>query len=295
MSELTDNTLRTAYMEKFKHLFSLLRISHWSKAAFVMLGFCYTPTHGFFVPAVLAAISFCLISSAVYIYNDIEDRSEDSVHPYKCERPLAAERVSVFDAIALLFVLLALGLTLGCLVSKTLGIILCIYLAVNIAYNHVLKLIPILDVACIAVGFMLRVLAGTVGIGLGISGWLTVAATLLSLFIALNKRRLELHLGLSHTTRQVLKRYNPHTLDKLIVGTGCACFVTYLLYTIYARDESFYFILTLPFAAFALWRFSWLSTQSVDNDDPVNVFLGDRLSRLNLWCFMLLTFMALTE
>ncbi len=295
MFELANNIIKVSCMEKLSHFFLLLRISHWTKAAFVMLGFFYAPATGYFVPAVLASFSFCLIASAVYIYNDIQDRTEDSLHPHKCRRPIANDSITVSEAIFMLFLLLITGLVLGWLISKTLAIILTIYLVINLAYNHVLKLIPILDVLCIAAGFMLRVLAGTIGIGLPISIWLTIAATLLSLFIALNKRRLEMQLGLKHSTRKVLKKYNPIHLQQLINATGAACFITYLLYTIYARDQAFYFMLTLPFAAFALWRFSWLSTQEVENDDPVNVFLSDRLSRLNLWCFIILTCMAITQ
>lgn len=281
-------------MNQLINYFFLLRVSHWSKALFVMLGFFYTPVPGYFIPALLAALSFCLISSAVYIYNDIQDRSEDSIHPHKCRRPLASELVSVSGALFMLFFLLIAGLTLGWMISKNLAIILTIYVIINLAYNHVLKLIPILDVACIAIGFMLRVLAGTIGIGLPISVWLAVAATLLSLFIALNKRQLEVQLGLKNSTRKVLQKYHPALLYWLIVATGIACFTTYLFYTIYARNQSFFFILTLPFAAIALWRFAWLSAQNVDNDDPVNVFLSDRLSRINMFCFAILTFMALT-
>lgn len=294
MSKLTDDTIKVGFIERLKNLFLLLRLSHWTKAVFVMLGFCYTPVPGYFVPALLASLAFCLIASAVYIYNDIEDRSEDSLHPYKCHRPLASEKISVAEAIFMLFLLLVTGLALGWLISKKLALILCVYLVINIAYNHVLKLIPICDVLCIAAGFMLRVLAGTIGIGLPISIWLTIAATLLSLFIALNKRRLEMRLGLKHSTRQVLKKYRPSMLHGLIIGTGIATFITYIFYIIYARDESFYFMLTVPFAAIALWRFAWLATQDIDNDDPVIVFLSDRLSRINLWCFVVLTFMALT-
>jgi 4-hydroxybenzoate polyprenyltransferase len=282
-------------MSKLVNYLSLLRLSHWSKAVFVMLGFFYTLTVGYFVPALLASLSFCLISSAVYIYNDIQDRSEDSLHPHKSRRPIASDRVTVSDAIFMLFLLLITGLVLGWLISKQLAIILTIYLVINLAYNHVLKLIPILDVSCIATGFMLRVLAGTIGIGLPISIWLTISATLLSFFIALNKRRLELQLGLKNSTRQVLRKYDPFVLDRLVLGTGIGTFVIYLFYIIYARDESFYFVVTLPFAAITLWRFAWLSTQEVENDDPVNVFLSDRLSRVNLWCFAILTFMALTK
>lgn len=294
MVKLTNDTTTVSFSERLKHLFLLLRLSHWAKAVFVMLGFCYTPVSGYFVPALLASLAFCLISSAVYIYNDIEDRSEDSLHPHKQHRPLASEKISVTEAIFMLFLLLISGLVLGWLISKKLAIILCLYLVINIAYNHVLKLIPIADVVCIAAGFMLRVLAGTIGIGLPISLWLTVAATLLSLFIALNKRRLEMHLGLKYSTREVLRKYHPEMLNALIVGTGIATFITYIFYIIYAHDESFYFMLTVPFAAISLWRFGWLATQDIDNDDPVIVFLSDRLSRINLWCFVVLTFMALT-
>jgi hypothetical protein len=141
---------------------------------------------------------------------------------------------------------------------------------------------------------MLRVLAGTLGIGLPLSIWLLIAATLLSLFIALNKRKMELQLGL-HYTRKVLRKYNPLILQELIVGIGCATFATYVFYIIYVRDQSFYFMLTLPFAAIALWRFAWLATQKIENDDPIIVFLSDRLSRINLWCFVILTFMALAH
>lgn len=294
MIELVTKAGKTTYLDKLINYCLLLRVSHWSKSIFVMLGFFYTPISGYFIPAILAAIAFCLISSSVYIYNDIQDRSEDSLHPFKCRRPLASEQLDVSEAVFMLFFLLVAGLTLGWFVSKQLALILTLYLVVNLAYNQIFKLIPILDVLCIATGFMLRVLAGTLGIGLPISTWLTVAALLLSLFIALNKRQLEIQLGLKHSTRKVLKKYNPVHLHWLIFCTGLATFITYLFYTVYARSESFFFVLTLPFAAIALWRFAWLATQNVENDDPVNVFLSDRLSRINSWCFVILTFMALT-
>lgn len=284
-------------MDTIKQGFLLLRPSHWSKSLFVLLGVFYSQAKDFMIPALFAALAFSLISSAVYIYNDIQDRSEDSLHPNKKFRPLASNQVALSHAAIALFGLLISGLILGWIISKPLALILSTYLLINLAYNHLLKLIPILDVLCIASGFMLRVLAGTIGIGLPISIWLTLATTLVSLFIALNKRRLELQLGLNlqQPTRQVLEKYSPILLDRAIVITGSASFITYLLYTLYAHADSFYFIVTLPFAAFALWRFAFLSTGNVDNDDPVNVFLHDRLSRFNLYCFIILTFMALSK
>lgn len=282
-------------MNKLNRFFLLLRVSQWTKAVFVMLGFVYTPASGYLVPALLASLAFCLIASAVYIYNDIHDRFEDRLHPLKQNRPIASELVSLTDALLMMSVLLVTGLTLGWLISKMLAYILICYLLINLLYNHYLKRVPLLDVLCIASGFMLRVLAGTVGIGLSISIWLIVAATLLSLFIALNKRRLEMNMGIVSVTREALLSYSPFLLDHLIKLIGILCFITYFLYIVYSRNESFHFILTLPFAAIALWRFAWLSHQEVTNDDPVTIFISDRLSRINLWCFAILTFMALTK
>ncbi|KTD16324.1 decaprenyl-phosphate phosphoribosyltransferase [Legionella jordanis] len=281
-------------MTSLTNLFKLLRLSHWTKAAFVLLGVVYAGAPEFLPDALLAALSFCLIASAVYIYNDFQDREEDRLHPQKRERPLASGEVSLDFALSLLAILLIGGLVLAWAISSTLAALLGIYLLINLAYNHLLKSIPVLDVLCIASGFLLRVLAGTIGIGLPISLWLAVSATLISLFIALCKRRLEKQLHLL-STRAVLKKYSSRFLDILIAITAVASFATYLLYTIYAREESFYFLLTLPFAAIGIWRFAWLSTRGADIDDPVSLVFNDNLSRFNLLCFLVLTLIALAK
>ncbi|MBA2711330.1 MAG: decaprenyl-phosphate phosphoribosyltransferase [Tatlockia sp.] len=281
-------------MVSLKLFISLLRLSHWSKAAFVFLGVFYSGLIEFLPSAVLAALAFCLISSAVYIYNDIQDREDDRLHPHKRHRPLASETVSLNFALGMLAVLLLGGLILGWMISATMAALLALYLLINLAYNHFLKNVPVGDVLCIASGFMLRVLAGTIGIGLPISWWLTLMATLLSLFIALCKRRLEKQLGLKYATRAVLKRYSFNSLDIMIVSAALFCFITYLIYTIYSRNQSFYFLLTLPFCAFGLWRFARLTTNNkTNNDDPVSLFVNDNLSRFNFFCFFLLTLFAL--
>jgi hypothetical protein len=139
----------------------------------------------------------------------------------------------------------------------------------------------------------LRVLAGTIGIGLPISWWLTLVATLISLFIALCKRRLEKQLGVQYSTRMVLKKYSFASLDQMIIGVAFLSFLCYLFYTLLARDQSFYFLLTLPFAAFGLWRFVHLAMgNESDNDDPIYLFVSDNLSRFNLFCFVILTLIA---
>lgn len=276
-----------------KKLFLLLRVSHWSKAVFVLLGVIYAGSSGYWGRALLAAFAFCLIASVVYIYNDLQDIEEDKAHPYKALRPLANGDVSMSFALSMLLICLLIGLTLGLVISSQLFVILCVYLLINIFYNHWLRRMILLDVLCIASGFMLRILAGTIGIGLPITWWLTTTATLLSLFIALCKRRLELKLGLKRTHREVLRKYNPQLLDALIGITSSGCFISYLLYAVYAHNELIYYLSTLPFCALGLGRFAYLTTKATNVDDPVLLFLSDNLSWLNLLCFFSLTTMAL--
>jgi len=282
-------------MDSIKKLALLLRLSHWTKAAFVLLGVFYSGSLKFLPDALLAAFAFCLISSAVYIYNDIQDREEDRAHPHKCRRPMACGEVSLNFALSLLGLLLVGGLALAWSISTTLAALLGLYLLINLAYNHLLKDWVVVDVLCIASGFMLRVLAGTVGIGLPISWWLTIMATLISLFIALCKRRLEKKLGLQFNTREVLKKYSFQALDRMIKFVAVACFIIYFFYILYARNESFYFLLTLPFSAFGLWRFVHLSTTNKTRDDPVSLFVNDNLSLFNLFCFFILTLIAVLK
>ena len=223
----------------------------------------------------------------------MQDIEEDRAHPEKANRPLAKGDISVSVAWSVLIFCLGVGLPFGFAISKQLFLILCIYLLINLLYNHWLRRVPFCDVLCIASGFMLRILAGTIGIGLPITWWLTITATLLSLFIALCKRRLEMHLGFKNTQRIVLRKYNPHLLDILIASSASSCFIAYLLYTVYARHEMLFFLSTLPFCAIGLWRFAILTTKDGKTDDPVAVFLSDNISRLNLLCFFSLTILAL--
>lgn len=276
-----------------RNLFGLMRISNWNKAGFVLLGVVYARAPNLGLTALLAALAFCLVSSAVYIYNDLKDINEDRAHPQKCHRPLASGVVNLSFAYATLAICLCVGIALAFFISVQLLLILFIYLLINILYNHWVREIAILDVTCIASGFMLRILAGTIGIGLPITCWLTVAATLLCLLIALCKRRLEMRLSGQTTKRSVLKRYTPKLLDGLIHLSAAGSFITYLLYTVYIQHKHYFFLLTLPFAAFGLWRFTYLATKKSTLDDPIRVFLADQWSVGNLLAFFFLTLLAL--
>lgn len=279
----------------FKNIIRLLRYKHWPKNIFVLLGVFYTELQGFWPLAISAAIAFTLIASSVYIYNDICDLEEDKHHPLKKNRPLAASKVSLQLAYAVLSILLVVGFEIAYLVSFNLVIILLLYVIINILYNHWLRNILGLDVLCIAAGFMLRVFAGTIGIGLPITWWLTITATLMSLLIALSKRRLEIYLNFSTKKRTVLKKYQEKGIDSLILASAALTFFAYLFYIIFNHPFSFYFIITLPFAALGLLRFVYLVTDEVENDDPLVVFFQDPLSVMNLGMFVFLTYFALHQ
>lgn len=281
-------------MTALKNIFSLLRISHWSKSVFIFTGVIYARAFDYLGYALIATLAFCLVSSAVYIYNDIQDRLQDSLHPRKRHRLIAREAIPISRALFVLFVLLMSGLALSLFLSTALAAILGCYLWINLAYNHYLKHIVIFDGLCIASGFLLRVLAGTIGIGLPISWYLAITVTLLGLFVAFSKRKLELQLDLDQSTRKVLKKYNLKMLQVFMLISGLACFSSYFFYALYPQKESFFFILTLPFAAFALIRFSWLTSLSNQSDAPINVLMADKVSQFNLFCFIALTLMALS-
>lgn len=280
-------------MLSLKRLIHLLRIPQWSKASFVLLGVVYSGSVNYWARALLAALSFCLVASSVYIYNDLKDKEHDSLHPHKSQRPLAQGEVSFVFALGLALTLLLSGFFLAFCISQRLPLILAIYLIINFAYNHGLKTIPVIDVLCIASGFMLRILSGTIGIGIFLSWWLIWAATFLSLLIALGKRRLEQQLDCNMLTRSVLKKYSPKVLDALIAMIALISFLTYFFYCILVRAESFYFMLTLPFAGLGLWRFTKLCMQENRLDDPVVIFLKDTISQLALFCFLIFTFLAI--
>lgn len=282
-------------MPSLKAFCILLRVPQWTKNSFVFLGVLYAGAFSYLPKALLAAFSFCLTASAIYIYNDLQDREKDRQHPIKYKRPLAAGTFSSHLALPLSLLLLLSGMVLASLCSKKLCLILFTYLLINIAYNHGLKERVVLDVLSIAAGFMLRVLAGTIGIGLALSAWLTLTATLLSLLIALGKRRLEKTLVLAEDARIVLKKYSFVFLDFWIKNIAFLCFASYFFYTLYLPKQNIYFLLTLPLVGLGLCRFVHLLFLKNNVDDPIFLFFNDKWSSLNLLGFSVLTFFALGQ
>jgi 4-hydroxybenzoate polyprenyltransferase len=248
-------------------LIELARPAHWVKNVFVLAGVFFAGDWS--DPAAMAAVTvafaaFCLAASAVYAFNDALDAPEDRLHPRKRARPVASGRLSAPVAFALAAGLGAAALGLGMITGPRLQVCLFAYGAVNVVYSRVLKRRVLLDVFCIAAGFLLRLLAGTWGIGVEPSEWFLLCTLNLSLFLGFSKRYAERvdPLRPMEEKREVLRSYSPEFLRTLLAITLASTVITYGLYTTSPRTAAAHphahFIYTLPVALFGLFRYLYL-------------------------------------
>jgi HAD superfamily hydrolase (TIGR01490 family) len=250
-----------------RDLLKLMRPHQWVKNGFVFIGIIFG--HAWNVPelllgAVLAAAGFSLTASAIYIVNDAADRARDRLHPVKRHRPLASGRVTPMAALALAAVLVLAGGVLAAAAGPKVLALTAFYAVMNMAYTFGLKSVVILDVFIIAAGFMLRILAGTLGLGVPPSQWLLLCGFLLTLFLGFTKRRAET-LALSPDTlahRKSLSQYGSDMLDKLIGICGAGVIMSYSLYTMNPDTIRIHgttgLIYTVPFVIYGLFRYIYL-------------------------------------
>jgi len=227
------------------------------------------------------ALLFCIISSAVYLLNDILDAPEDRRHPRKRLRPLASGKLGVGTASIVAIILALLSLYGAWILDRTFFIIVLAYGVINVLYSWVLKRVVLLDVFVISAGFVLRVISGGVIIHVEISPWLVVCATLLALFLALSKRRHELVvLGKdAGDHRSILSCYSPYFLDQLIGIVTASTVMSYALYTL-SNDVQVKFPgkrldLTIPFVLFGIFRYLYLVHQNEEGGNPTRLLFTD--------------------
>ena len=282
----------------------LLRPLHWIKNGFVFVGFVFA--NAWHQPeklqlVLLAAGAFCLVSSGVYIFNDLFDREQDRNHPRKKLRPLAAGKVSTTTAVGLLTVVWILGLGLGFLAGRAVVGILLLYIALNIAYSIRLKEVVLLDVFIIAAGFMLRILAGTVGIGIPPTQWLLLCGLMIALFLGFTKRRAELYAASadSPSRRKVLDHYQPVLLDKMIVITATCVILTYSLYTMSPTTIQIHhteaLIYTVPFVMYGIFRYIFTLHNKATGADPTQEIFRDPHILFSILGWLLLSLWLLSR
>ena len=269
-----------------KALLKTMRPKQWVKNVFVFAAVVFdkqltNPVA--LLHTVLAVVAFCLISSAVYLVNDLVDVEKDRQHPTKRKRPLPSGQLSPRVALAAAIAIPVLCIPAALALSPALGMILLAYYAMMLLYSFYLKHIVIVDVMTIAAGFVLRVAAGVVVIEVArFSPWLYVCMTLLALFLGVGKRRHELFtLGENaNSHRSSLEHYSLELIDQMSVVVTSAAIMAYSLYTFSApnlphRDGQPLMMLTIPFVLYAIFRYQYLIHVRREGGTPEDIVLGD--------------------
>lgn len=271
-----------------------LRPRQWVKNLFVLAPLVFSKhlfDASFALRAGLAVLVFCALSGAVYAYNDVRDLEQDQRHPLKRFRPIASRQITPRTAIIVALALATLALTGGALLSPPLAGVAAAYLLLNLAYSLRLKHVAFLDVAIIATGFLLRVVAGAFAIDVPISEWLLACTGLLAMLLGFGKRAHEIKAAMTsdrevETTRAVLAGYNLHTLQMAMFLLAAATSAAYALYTRDTRTVQFFgtddLIYTLPFCVVGIARFLDLALWRPRDQSPTDAILRDALFMVNI-------------
>ena len=267
-----------------KHLLKAMRIRQWTKNSFVFFALIFDKQL-FHIDAFLRTLEgfflFCLISSAVYLFNDIADIEADRQHPEKKNRPLASGNLPVSVAVATGAILAIVSISLGYLLAPIFALLVAIYFTVNLLYSYWLKHVPVLDVLIISSGFVLRVGAGVALITVErFSPWLYMITVLFSLYIGFGKRRAEMNRleeG-AGAHRKVLDGYTIPLLDQYITIVSGMTIVAYSLYTFSAPNlpDNNSMMLTIPFVVYGIFRYLQLIQTGHAAGAPDEVALKDR-------------------
>lgn len=293
-------------MKRLLAIVQLVRPAHWIKNLVLFAAVLFSPAKVVLAnPQVLLAavegfFAFCLVSGAVYAFNDVLDLSADRVHPKKKSRPLPSGRITVAEALLVAAVLALVGLTGAFLISLRFGVIVAAYLVTNLIYSLGLKRMVILDVLLLSAGFVYRAVGGVAIVenflsDIYLSYWLILCAFFLSLFLALAKRRREIALlgDAAAAHRASLADYSLQMIDHLLSALTAATLLAYSLYTIsddtlahYGTRDLFW---TIPFVAYGLFRYLYLIYNRNEGGDPAGLLLRDRPTLVNVMLWVLAT------
>lgn len=272
-------------------LAKLLRIDQWVKNLFVLIPLIFNRSlfdSKLLLYSIIAFFSFCFISSAVYIFNDLCDIRSDRNHPLKRKRPIASGRIKPFAAagISFLLILLCYATIIATDIPTAVILIISVYLVMNILYSVTLKNIAILDVMIIAIGFVLRVLAGGAATGIEVTPWLVMMVFILTLLIAFGKRRDDLvrKEEYGESGRRSVAHYNVMFINQVIAILGAVVIVAYISYTltpeVEIRFHSKNVYITSIFVIGAVLRYLQLALVKENTGDPTRIFYTDRFIQL---------------
>lgn len=276
-------------------LIRTMRPGQWVKNLFVLAPTVFAKAHTAGHPevlalGVLATGVFILLAGSVYVMNDVLDVDKDRLHPVKCRRPIASGELSMHSAVAGGLLCLAGAYAAGYFLGGGFQLVATGYLALNVAYSTTLKHVAWLDVLSIALGFLLRVLAGSLAIGLArdeISVFLIACTFLAALFLGLGKRRHELALlgEDGQARRPALRQYRLHHLDVALVAVAAVTVATYAWYTVAAQTQAYFgdtrLVVTVPFVGIGIVRFLMLLRRQGEARSPTDVMVRDPWFLLN--------------
>ena len=253
-------------MNIIKNLFLASRPNQWTKNLLVFLAplFAFSFETQTLLTSIKAFIAFCLISSSIYLINDSIDKDKDKEHPTKKFRAIASGLVSIKSAFILSLVYFSLSFIIGFSINIFFGFILILYFLVQILYCFKLKQIPIIEFFCIASGFILRSVAGGVAANIFISSWFLLSVGMLSLFLAVEKRKAEI-VNLQNSklnTRKVLKSYSLTLINKFEAVLTSSTIMTYSLWAYgpsIGGSKSPLMIITIPLVMLGIFRYQMLS------------------------------------
>lgn len=266
-------------MKKIVAFIELVRIKHWIKNLLIFLpAICARQINMDMAwQLCLGFLSFSLLTSFVYIVNDLMDITKDRAHPRKKKRPLPSGRVSKWEALILAFVMLAGSLGLECLASQG-GFgwswaLLAAYAIVNLGYSFGLKNMAIIDVVLLSAGFVIRIYYGAALAGVMVSNWLFLTILSASVFLALGKRKKELATG-GAAVRKVLNKYNLEFLDKFMTAFLALIFVFYSLWAV--EQDNTILSMTIPLIIVIFMRYC-LDIEKTGEGDPTTIVYGDKV------------------
>lgn len=284
-----------------------LRPTQWTKNGLLFAGALFA--HGLTDPqiairAILGFVCFCLLSGGVYLANDLRDLESDRLHPVKRLRPLASGALPTGLAWTELTVILVAACALAWFLGPTFSIAAIAYLLINLLYTFQLKNVVLLDVLSIAMGFVLRAIAGVELIrplypDVQLSPWLLVCTFFLALFLGFGKRRQEIvvHQDRANEQRAVLRQYTVELIDTLVTVCAGTTLVAYAIYTIWpatvAKVGSESLLYTVPFVAYGLFRYLWIVRVRVQGEDPSQVLIQDKPLLLNVMLWALVVVLVL--
>ncbi|MBN3525295.1 decaprenyl-phosphate phosphoribosyltransferase [Paenibacillus apiarius] len=282
-------------------LFTQLRPKQWTKNLLVFAALLFSLKAvdlSAFIRSLAVFFLFSFVSGCVYIINDYADREADRIHPIKKNRPMASGALNPVLALWFGGVLLAASLVASYFINPLLTVLLVVYFALNVSYSFKLKHMVILDIMVIASGFVLRAIAGGLAIHVHLTPWFLLCTMLLSLFLAIGKRRHELFLleDQKGTHRKVLEKYSFALLDQLTGIVATATIISYSLFT-FTAGRTIYLMWTIPLVIYGIFRYLYLVHMENKGGAPDRMLLEDKhiLATVVLYVISVLAILLLFE